>query len=153
MSWTDERVELLKSLWTEGISASQIARVLGEVTSSAVIGKVHRLGLAGRVSQVRSDLPKKITLAPKVSLRSIAPSSPPAEEKEPDPIVLDDGGFATLMTINDQMCRWPIGDPSEETFHYCGRRTKGKSPYCEAHSNKAFQPKNTKRKPQSHRSY
>ncbi len=48
MSWTDERVELLKKLWTEGHSASQIAKELGGVTRNAVIGKVHRLGLSNR---------------------------------------------------------------------------------------------------------
>ncbi|MDB6453647.1 GcrA family cell cycle regulator [Falsirhodobacter sp. 20TX0035] len=48
MSWTDERVETLKRMWTEGQSASQIAKVLGGVTRNAVIGKVHRLGLSNR---------------------------------------------------------------------------------------------------------
>ncbi|MDQ3559688.1 MAG: GcrA cell cycle regulator, partial [Pseudomonadota bacterium] len=48
MSWTDERVETLKRLWQEGLSASQIAAELGGVTRNAVIGKVHRLGLSGR---------------------------------------------------------------------------------------------------------
>src|ERR1700760_961415 len=47
MGWTDERVELLKKLWQEGLSASQIAKQLGGVTRNAVIGKVHRLGLSG----------------------------------------------------------------------------------------------------------
>ncbi|MFC3265598.1 GcrA family cell cycle regulator, partial [Camelimonas abortus] len=46
--WTDERVELLKKLWSEGLSASQIATAMGGVTRNAVIGKVHRLGLSGR---------------------------------------------------------------------------------------------------------
>src|SRR6185437_81860 len=50
MSWTDERVEVLSRLWLEGRSASQIAAALGGgLTRNAVIGKVHRLGLAGRV--------------------------------------------------------------------------------------------------------
>jgi GcrA cell cycle regulator len=49
MSWTDERVETLKRMWTEGQSASQIAKELGGVTRNAVIGKVHRLGLSNRV--------------------------------------------------------------------------------------------------------
>ena len=48
MSWSDERVELLKKMWTEGQSASQIAKELGGVTRNAVIGKVHRLGLSNR---------------------------------------------------------------------------------------------------------
>ena len=55
LSWTDERVELLKKLWSEGLSASQIAGRLGMgVTRNAVIGKVHRLNLSGRAQQPRS---------------------------------------------------------------------------------------------------
>ena len=50
MSWTNERVELLKKLWGEGQSASQIAKELGSVTRNAVIGKVHRLGLSNRAT-------------------------------------------------------------------------------------------------------
>lgn len=50
MSWTDERVEILKRLWGEGQSASQIAKELGGVTRNAVIGKVHRLGLSNRTA-------------------------------------------------------------------------------------------------------
>ena len=53
MAWTDDRVELLKKLWTEGLSASQIANRLGGATRNAVIGKVHRLGLSGRVTTSR----------------------------------------------------------------------------------------------------
>ena len=49
MSWTDERVETLKTMWSEGKSASQIAKELGGITRNAVIGKVHRLGLSNRV--------------------------------------------------------------------------------------------------------
>ena len=48
MAWTEDRVEKLKSMWTEGNSASQIAKELGGVTRNAVIGKVHRLGLSNR---------------------------------------------------------------------------------------------------------
>lgn len=48
MPWTDERVELLTKMWTEGHSASTIAKELGGVTRNAVIGKVHRLGLSNR---------------------------------------------------------------------------------------------------------
>ena len=53
MAWTEERVELLKKLWAEGLSASQIASRLGGVTRNAVIGKVHRLGLSGRATTTR----------------------------------------------------------------------------------------------------
>jgi len=141
MSWTEERVEQLKTLWTEGLSASQIARVLGGVTRNAVIGKVHRLGLAGRASSMRAERPR-IALSPKPALRA-APQEPVVLEE--DPVPLDDGNFATVLTINDRMCRWPIGDPSEEQFHFCGRKPKAGSPYCEAHARKAYQPQQQRR--------
>src|SRR5438445_833919 len=58
MSWTDERVELLKKLWQDGLSASQIAGELGGITRNAVIGKVHRLGLSGRAKSPSSSAPR-----------------------------------------------------------------------------------------------
>ena len=69
-TWTDERVELLKKLWTDGLSASQIAAELGNVTRNAVIGKVHRLGLSGRAKDAKpagsaaAARPRKATRAP-----------------------------------------------------------------------------------------
>lgn len=48
MSWTEERITLLQQLWSDGLSASQIASRLGGVTRNAVIGKVHRLGLSDK---------------------------------------------------------------------------------------------------------
>ncbi len=76
LNWSDDRVEQLKSLWTEGLSASQIARALGGVTRNAVIGKVHRLGLAGRASPSRSERPR-LPMAPKVqTMRSHLPAVP-----------------------------------------------------------------------------
>jgi GcrA cell cycle regulator len=137
INWSDDRVEQLKTLWTEGLSASQIARALGGVTRNAVIGKVHRLGLAGRASPSRAERPR-VSMSPKVpSLRSHQPPAPIVEE---DPLQLEDGNFATVLTISDRMCRWPIGDPSASEFHFCGRSPKSGSPYCEAHARKAYQP-------------
>src|ERR1043165_6574356 len=59
MSWTDERVELLKKLWSDGLSASQIAAELGGITRNAVIGKVHRLGLSGRAKSASTAAPRQ----------------------------------------------------------------------------------------------
>jgi GcrA cell cycle regulator len=67
MSWTDERVELLRKLWNQGLSASQIAAELANgITRNAVIGKVHRLGLSGRAKTPSSQVarPRKVTRAP-----------------------------------------------------------------------------------------
>ncbi|MBV9931784.1 MAG: GcrA cell cycle regulator [Alphaproteobacteria bacterium] len=55
MSWTDERIERLKGLWMQGMTASQIAEELGGVSRNAVIGKAHRLGLQSRPSPVKPN--------------------------------------------------------------------------------------------------
>ena len=67
MAWNDERVELLKKLWSDGLSASQIAGRLGGVTRNAVIGKVHRLGLSGRAttSRMKSHRPRARVQSPR----------------------------------------------------------------------------------------
>jgi GcrA cell cycle regulator len=135
--WTIDRVDQLKCLWTEGLSASQIARTLGEgITRNAVIGKVHRLGLAGRAGPSRIDRPR-LPSVPRIHLRAREPQPPIVEE---EPVQLDDGSYVGVLTINDRMCRWPIGDPSADEFHFCGRNPKTGSPYCEAHARKAYQP-------------
>ena len=53
MSWTDERIDRLKKMWSDGATASQIAEELGGVSRNAVIGKAHRLGLDARPSPVK----------------------------------------------------------------------------------------------------
>ena len=59
MAWTDDRVEILKKMWGEGKSASQIAKELGGVTRNAVIGKVHRLGLSNRATTAKATTKKE----------------------------------------------------------------------------------------------
>jgi len=78
MSWTDERVELLKKMWGEGQSASQIAKELGGVTRNAVIGKVHRLGLSNRAGSAASGA----AAAPKADAKP-APAAAPAPKPKP----------------------------------------------------------------------
>ncbi|WP_071795562.1 GcrA family cell cycle regulator [Natronohydrobacter thiooxidans] len=76
MSWTDERVELLKKMWNEGHSASTIAKELGGVTRNAVIGKVHRLGLSNRNGPETEEAPKAVAEAPKPEPVAAAPAAP-----------------------------------------------------------------------------
>ncbi|MFT3690155.1 GcrA family cell cycle regulator [Paenirhodobacter sp.] len=87
MSWTDERVELLKKMWTEGQSASQIAKELGGVTRNAVIGKVHRLGLSNRVEGAAASTPAPQPVAAKPVVEEVAPEpvAPPRPEPAPQP--------------------------------------------------------------------
>ncbi|BAV63545.1 GcrA family cell cycle regulator [Sphingobium cloacae] len=76
MSWTDERIDQLKSMWEKGLTASQIAEELGGVSRNAVIGKAHRLGLQSRPSPVKANEAPKKAAAP----RKPAPAAAPAPE-------------------------------------------------------------------------
>ncbi|PWE28729.1 GcrA cell cycle regulator, partial [Pararhodobacter marinus] len=92
MSWTDERVELLKKMWAEGKSASQIAKELGSVTRNAVIGKVHRLGLSSRTAgdseAAAAPAPQQPAETPEAPAAAAArPAAPPEPEAEPAPRV------------------------------------------------------------------
>ncbi len=80
MSWTDERVEILKKMWGEGQSASQIAKELGGVTRNAVIGKVHRLGLSNRAGAPGNKPAAKEKPAPKADAKAA-----PKPRNEPKP--------------------------------------------------------------------
>lgn len=122
MAWTDERIERLKSLWDEGLSASQIAKELGEgVTRNAVIGKAHRLGLKSRPSPVKTDKAK-----PKAPTKKSARKS-------------GDKQVVTLLDLTDRMCKWPIGHPGDPDFHFCGKPAEPGMPYCAAHCAEAYQ--------------
>lgn len=84
MSWTDERVETLKRMWSEGQSASQIAKELGGVTRNAVIGKVHRLGLSNRAGEGASTADEAEPVAA-AAPRAEPPAAKPAEPVAPRP--------------------------------------------------------------------
>ena len=82
MSWTDERVELLKKMWGDGQSASQIAKELGGVTRNAVIGKVHRLGLSNRTAANGKPAAAETPAKPAPKPVDPAPAPDPATEAE-----------------------------------------------------------------------
>jgi GcrA cell cycle regulator len=161
MAWTDDRVDLLKKLWADGLSASQIAARLGGVTRNAVIGKVHRLGLSGRATSSRSSGPRpRRTHVPRANRASSLlfgtrgnTALKPQYEAEPDlapapleELVIPLHERATIQTLKEAMCRWPIGDPAEPEFHFCGRKTCGPLPYCEHHARMAYQPVQARRR-------
>lgn len=150
MGWTDERVELLKRLWADGLSASQIAAELGGVTRNAVIGKVHRLALSGRAKQSgtprprRPRAPRQPRAARPVTIGNTAlkiqrapmPRRLPVLEDVVVPIPLK----KSIVELNEHTCRWPLGDPTEEAFSFCGHEPRESGPYCEYHSRVAYQP-------------
>jgi GcrA cell cycle regulator len=163
MGWNDERVEQLKKLWAEGLSASQIASRLGGVTRNAVIGKVHRLGLSGRAttSRMKSHRPRPRAAAAAAAKRIAkgrfatvgnpalrALYEPHAEPFQPavEELVIPEKERKTIQTLAECHCRWPIGDPQMADFHFCGKTKVPGLPYCEFHARRAFQPPQARRR-------
>ena len=156
MSWTDERVATLSKLWAEGLSASQIAAELGGVTRNAVIGKVHRLGLSGRVKPASTSA-KRVKRATKSGGYNSAPrksqsggnqNSTPATplRKKIEDMVEPECKKLSLVELTEKTCRWPHGDPATDDFHFCGHSVKEDTPYCEYHAKLAFQPTSERRR-------
>lgn len=175
--WTDERVEKLTKLWAEGLSASQIAAQLGDVSRNAVIGKVHRLNLPGRAKSGGS-----VATARPAAKRPTAPAQPapraatfqqqrpaaaapraaarPAAQKDDfefEPLVataLPTAGDVILPTslklsltdLTERTCKWPVGDPLSDNFHFCGCEATESSPYCKFHAKMAYQPVSERRR-------
>ena len=170
MSWTDERVEHLKKMWLEGLSASQIAGELANgVTRNAVIGKVHRLGLSGRVKSpapapararakarpedgARPEDEARGPVAPVVhgnlALAAEArPAPAPAPRSSGEEVVIPISQRVSIMELRESMCRWPLGDPSTADFRYCGAKNQtGLGPYCAHHARIAYQPAQDRRR-------
>jgi GcrA cell cycle regulator len=157
MSWTDERVELLKKLWSDGLSASQIAAELGGITRNAVIGKVHRLGLSGRAKSASSSAPRvrkprsHMLRVARPAMRgnsalALAYELEPIQEPELIDNIIPMGQRRTLLELSDATCRWPIGDPASADFFFCGGAPLNGLPYCAYHSRVAYQPATERRR-------
>lgn len=168
MNWTDERVELLRKLWAEGLSASQIAAQLGGVSRNAVIGKVHRLKLSsrGRAAPAQTRQKKAKPAAPKAAKPASTPPRPVPQtvgatalkveiepEPAPRPVTQADDGVVVpisrrlkLVELSERTCKWPNGDPLNEDFHFCGAASKDGSPYCAYHARLAYQPVSDRRR-------
>jgi GcrA cell cycle regulator len=185
MSWTDERVDKLKELWADGMSASQIAKVMGGVTRNAVIGKVHRLGLSNRggpapeeggrpvepIAAVKPAPDPAVEPAPEPAPAAVeemlpapaarraapairdatqprAPGAPTPEEEAARATLAEIEKFArriSLLELTERTCKWPIGDPTEEDFAFCGLACVPGKPYCQYHVAVAFQPMSSRR--------
>lgn len=176
MAWTDERVEVLKTMWLAGSSASQIAATLGDVTRNAVIGKVHRLGLSGRGKPTSTAAPRarkprtpsastsrtrrtsttaRPTSAPlSVGATALKPSEElvaevdivPVARGRVDLVLVGESPRLSIQDLKEDTCRWPVGDPLQDDFHFCGRSAQEGQPYCEYHCNVAFQTPNERRR-------
>lgn len=119
MAWTDEMVAELARLWEQGLSTGEIGKQLG-VSKNAVVGKAHRLGLTGRPSPIKRTASKQKT------------------EKQ-----------ASLVDLGPSCCRWPIGDPRDPGFHFCGKKALPGKPYCPEHASVAYVNTSKKSEPSS----
>lgn len=172
MGWTDERVELLKKFWSEGLSASQIAAQLGGVSRNAVIGKVHRLKLPGRGKTAQGSGRAQKTLsspssprmrrtsstvlptnaascsveASSLKMEFVAEDVKETEVPEKPDVVVPISRHLNLLQLSENTCRWPVGDPLSSDFHFCGADSGENSPYCAFHAKIAFQPVSERRR-------
>lgn len=136
MAWTEDRVALLKKLWEGGKSGSHIARIMGNVTRNAVIGKAHRLGLTQTRDPKdprRQKAQHRRRPAPKPKRKPVVPLKMAEDVK---PLAADD---LSVMTVKIGQCRWPVDRPNTVGLQFCGQPIDGpnkdgaKTSYCADH--------------------
>lgn len=151
--WNDAREQLLKKLWGQGLSASQIARRMGGgVTRNAIIGKRIRMGLPDRgASTTRTKSGGRRCKKPKGQqpwrhlqvfglVERTSPARLPKEEYTPpvDDYIVPMQQRKTVQTLEEDSCRWPIGDPQTPEFYFCGGEKVAGLSYCRRHVERAY---------------
>jgi GcrA cell cycle regulator len=155
MSWTDQKIQMLKDMWGNGFSASEIAKRLGGgLTRNAVIGKAHRLKLSGKASPIKvasqgGAAPAiKVKSTKRVMLRSLPLPPLPTqsgvlararEQFRPIDIANKKAIGISVTKATERHCRWPIGDPRSADFRFCGCTAHEGLPYCVDHARVAYQ--------------
>lgn len=147
MVWTDEAVEELKKMWDKGMTTGQIAKALN-VTKNSIIGKVHRLCLTARPSPIKksSDKTEKKATTPKQAKEVKKETTKSVSKKETSVVAEAEKKVAPvieetnipLVKLDNHTCRWPMGDPRDEDFCFCGKRIKTGQTYCEEHAAVAY---------------
>jgi GcrA cell cycle regulator len=142
-TWTDERLELLKSRFAAGLTCREIADDIG-VSRNAVIGKLSRLNLT---REGNGDPPRPAPRnAPKGRRRGSVPRlqyrmlqavyAEPQAAAEP----IANGHCCSLLELSEERCRWPISTPGEADFCFCGNTPVEGLPYCPGHTRLAYRP-------------
>tara|TARA_B100000900_G_C19940200_1_gene457362 strand:- start:35 stop:505 length:471 start_codon:yes stop_codon:yes gene_type:complete len=138
MSWNQQKVEDLKKLWNEGVATSRIGEQLG-FTKNAVIGKAFRLGLERRQNS-RKKISQPASFSSSTLYRETSSTSNIISIKREPTRRREKFSFkkSIVGTGSFKSCQWPIGDPLEEGFHYCGCQNIPTKPYCIEHYKKAY---------------
>jgi GcrA cell cycle regulator len=138
MSWNQQKVDDLKKLWNDGVATSRIGEQLG-FTKNAVIGKAFRLGLERRQNS-RKKISQPTSFSSTTLYRETSSSSSSISVKKEPIRRREKFSFkkSIVGTGNFRSCQWPIGDPLEEGFHYCGGQNIPTKPYCIEHFKKAY---------------
>jgi GcrA cell cycle regulator len=139
-TWTDVTIELARSMWVGGSSASEIANEIG-CSRNAVIGKLHRLGLQRTRRPVRAAQPR-IPRRPVIRLSTSGNLGrrPPQAAIPPVPLAIVDGldrapTPKSILDIGPHECRYAVGDAP---MVFCGRTTSQGLPFCAGHARMAY---------------
>jgi GcrA cell cycle regulator len=144
-TWTDERVELLKSRFAAGLSCRQIANDIG-VSRNAVIGKLSRLNLTreksgkarrtARKDDAKGNRPRSVPRVQYQMLRKLYAEAQPATDDE----IIHSEARCSLLELSAEKCRWPINTPGADDFCFCGNTPVEGLPYCAGHTRLAYRP-------------
>ncbi len=143
MAWTDEMVEKLTSMWLGGATTNEIAKELG-LSKNSVVGKVHRLNLSARPSPIKKKEEKKVTKKTQTILKKdIEPkeknvSTSAVQKTSEKQNSSESKKCLRLNELDNHSCRWPIGDPKDENFCFCGKKVRTGQTYCDEHAAIAY---------------
>ncbi|MCM1323454.1 MAG: GcrA family cell cycle regulator [Acetobacter sp.] len=144
MIWTEEAVEELKRMWDRGMTTGQIAKALN-VTKNSIIGKVHRLCLTARPSPIKkSDTETEDKKAVKIKEKrkqtkeTSSKTTTAKDVKSVEKPEIVEKTNIPLVKLDNHTCRWPMGDPRDDDFCFCGKRIKTGQTYCEEHAAVAY---------------
>lgn len=149
--WSQKEVQQLLTLYEVGFSASRIAAAMGTGRSrNAVIGKLHRMGKIRKPSlplgEVRErprpvkpprQQPSMPAIKNPTTAKARALQAAKHKPAQPEPL-FKNGGVITIETLERGMCKFPIGNPQDPDFHFCGNPQHNGAPYCEFHCGVAF---------------
>lgn len=143
MAWTEEMVEGLRTMWKQGLTTNEIAKNLG-VSKNSIVGKVHRLNLTARPSPIKRK--EDETAGGETTEISAKPVSKPAKKITITPVEIKSANPAknssqngvSLTELDNHTCRWPMGDPRDDNFCFCGKKVRSGQTYCEEHAAVAY---------------